>query len=258
MTTIGSRPRAALLALHILAMGALAAPAPAAAMQILDAADHAELAAEISATNVNRIALAGDRIAKLVRAPDGFAVEHDAGSGDLYLRPAGAHPAEAGPADPVTLFIGTEKGFTYRLTLMPVERDSAQILIRNAAVAAAWAAAGPAPGDPHVAALVKLVRAVARREPLPGYEIHAGKGFSLSGFGVIEIWRGPRFAALVFEADRPASSDADGGAGLAGTIGGLPGIGRVAALWLAAPGTGPAGGRLGVAVVESAVSGSLR
>ena len=84
MTNIGSRPRAMLLALHILAMGALAAPVPALAMQILDAADHAELAAEISASNVNRIALAGDRIAKVVRSPDGFAVEHDAASGDLY------------------------------------------------------------------------------------------------------------------------------------------------------------------------------
>ena len=86
MTTIGSRPRALLLALHILAVGAFALPAPSAAMQILDAADHAEIAAEISATHVNRIALHGDRIAKVVRSPDGFAVEHDPTSGDLYLR----------------------------------------------------------------------------------------------------------------------------------------------------------------------------
>ena len=128
MTYFGSRPRAMMLALHILVLGAFAAPAPAAAMQILDAADHAELSAQISATQVNRIALAGDRIAKVVRAPDGFAVEHDARSGDLYLRPLTAEPAAP---DRVTLFIGTEKGFTYRLTLTPADRDSAQILIRN-------------------------------------------------------------------------------------------------------------------------------
>ncbi len=58
---------AALLAAHVFFM----AP-PAAAMQILDAADHAELAAEISATQVNRIALHGDRIARVVRSPDGM------------------------------------------------------------------------------------------------------------------------------------------------------------------------------------------
>ena len=254
MTIIGSRPRAALLALHILFMAALAAPVPALAMQILDAADHAELAAEISATGVNRVALAGDRIARIVRAPDGFAVEHDPASGDLYLRPLSQDAGAEG--EPVTLFIGTERGFTYRLTLVPVDRDSAQILIRNAEAALGAgeiSAAAPATkSDPHLTAVVGLVRAVARRELLPGHEIVVGDEAALSGFTLIETWRGPRLAALVFEAARPASVGADGLAGLAGTIGSLAGAGRVAALWLAAPGTGPSGGRLVVAVTEGA------
>jgi len=271
MTIIGSRPRGTLLALHLLVMGALALPLPAAAMQILEAADHAELAAEISATDVSRIALAGDRIAKVVRSPDGFAVEHDAASGDLYLRPAGGRAdtlaSAADPHAPVTLFVGTEKGFTYRLTLTPAERGSAQILIRNAAAIPGVAAAGPAlAGDAHVAALVRLVRSVARRDPLPGYAIHAGGEALQPGLTLIETWRGPRFAALVFEAARPASpgsrsgasGDAEGAAGLAGTIGSLPGIGPVAALWLAPPATGPSGGRLGVAVVEAVGAGDRR
>ena len=261
MTMIGSRPRAALLALHLLAMGALGLPSPAAAMQILDAADHAELAAEISATGINRIALAGDRIAKVVRSPDGYAVEHDAASGDLYLRPVAADAAEH---DPVTLFVGTERGFTYRLTLTPSDRASAQILIRNAAAVPATAASTPGSGsDPHVAALVRLVRAVARRDLLPGYALHAGGAALQPGLTLIETWRGPRLAVLVFEAARPASpgswsgagEDAGGTVGLAGTIGRLPGVGPVAALWLAPPATGPSGGRLGVAVVETAGAG---
>ncbi len=270
--TIVPRRRALLLALYLLYVGALALPLPAAAMQILDAADHAEIAAEISATGVNRIALAGDRIEKVVRAPGGFAVEHDAGSGDLYLRPAGPRaktPASgADPHAPVTLFIGTEKGFTYRLTLMPIERDSAQILIRNAdATGADRTVAGAAlAGDPHVAALVKLVRAVARREPLPGYAIEAG-GPSVAGFTFIETWRGPRFAALVLEADPLPAASGDsaawpglgsGPAGLAGTIAEQPGAGRLVALWLAAPGTGPSGGRLAVAVLDTAASEAWR
>ena len=289
MTRIYRRlPAAALVAVHLIYMGAVAASAPAAAMQILEAADHAELAAEISARSVNRIALHGDRIAKVVRAPDGFAVEHDAASGDLYLRPAvPAVPGDAaGPAaghEPVTLFIGTEKGFTYRLTLTPADRDSAQILIRNARAVPAAATAGPVASDdprigeslprplsrggrPRVAALVRLVHAVARREPVPGYAIQAGGGPSLSGFTFIETWRGPRFAAHVLEADRLPSADADdawpglrsGPAGLAGTIAETPGLGRVAALWLAAPGTGPTGGRLAVAVTEAAATGEPR
>ena len=252
MTIIGLRLRAALLALHILVIGALVAPASALAMQILDAADHAELAAEISDTEVSRIALAGDRIAKVVRSPDGFAVEHDAASGDLYLRPVAAEAAEH---DPVTLFVGTERGFTYRLTLTPSDRDSAQILIRNAAALPGAGVADPVAGGPHVAALVQLVRAVARRDLLPGYAVHAGGEALQPGLKLIETWRGPRLAALVFEAARPASKNAGGAAGLAGTIGRLPGIGPVAALWLAPPATGPSGGRLGVAVVETAGAG---
>ena len=238
---------AALLAAQVVLIAAVAAALPAQAMQILDAADHAELAAEISATQVNRIALSHDRIATVVRAPDGYAVEHDARSGDLYLRPLTAEPAAH---DPVTLFIGTEKGFTYRLTLTPAVRDSAQILIRNGEALPDAAAAASSADGPHIAALVRLVRAVARREVLPGYGIEAGNGAPVEGLTLIETWRGPRFAALVFEAARAASGDADGTAGLAGTIEGLPGAGRVAALWLAAPGTGPAGGRLAVAVVD--------
>ena len=270
MRRIFRRPRAALLALHILTVGAVAVPVPALAMQILDAADHGELVAEISATNVNRIALAGDRIAKVVRSPDGYAVEHDAASGDIYLRPAGTRsgtgPESGTVRDPVTLFIGTEKGFTYRLTLMPAARASAQILIRNAdavPAAASVPASGGEPrigvrGEPHVGALVRLVRAVARREPLPGYAIHAGGGSLAAGIRLVETWRGPRFAALVLEADALPSAPAGGAAGLAGTIGSLPGIGPVAALWLAPPATGPSGGRLGVAVVEAAATGDLR
>ena len=151
--------------------------APAAAMQILEAVDGAELTAEVSAGEISRIALVGDRIAKVIRAPGGFATEHDPATGDLYLMPEGlaavpaAVPDEV-PEDPfgvasatapvtpdrgmpvdrpvrpvrgVPLFIGTEKGFTYRLALIPVAGGSAQILIRNGA-AAAGPAERPEPG----------------------------------------------------------------------------------------------------------------
>ena len=187
MTSTNRRRFAPLLAACLMCMGALAAPFPALAMQILDAADHAELAAEISATGVNRIALAGDRIAKVVRSPDGFAVEHDAASGDLYLQPLVPAAAGQAPGDPVTLFVGTERGFTYRLTLTPVARDSAQVLIRNADAVPDAAVRAPAAGDSaHVATLVKLLRAVARREPLPGYEIHREGGPASAGLSLIE------------------------------------------------------------------------
>ena len=243
--------RRSLAAACLMLLGTVAPPLPASAMQLLEAVDHAELAAEISATEINRIALLGDRVLRVVRAPDGFAVEHDAATGDLWLRRIGT---VAPAATPVTLFLGTEKGFTYRLTLTPSDRDAAQILIRNAGALPKDTASSSIPSatDPHIAALVKLVRSVARREPPAGYAIHADTGASLSGFTVIETWRGPRFRALVLETDLLPSASAEGAAGLAGTIGESLAAGRVVALWLAAPGTGPTGGRLAVAVVETA------
>ena len=283
MTRIYRRLRAVAC---LMVLGAAALPAPAAAMQLLEAVDHAELSAEISAVEINRIALLGDRVLRVVRAPDGFAVEHDAATGDLWLRRVAA---AAPDGTPVTLFLGTEKGFTYRLTLTPSARDAAQILIRNADALSKDLAstAIPAAADPHIAALVKLVRSVARRETLPGYSIHAslartpirvgsiaaGVRFP-AGVRLIETWRGPRFRALVLEADllpsaagggawppgsgSGASSPGSGPAGLARTIGDSLAAGRVRALWLAAPGTGPKGGRLAVAVVDAGGGGEPR
>ena len=109
---------------------------------------------------------------------------------------------------------------------------------------------------PWVAALVGLVRAVARREPLPGYAIEAGPaGTGATGaaiaatpepFRIVETWRGARFQAHVVEVRRAVAGAAD----LAGTVPGL--AGRIAAAWLAGPGTGPGGGRLAVVVSERA------
>ena len=106
-----TRRTAALIAAHLLYMGAAA---PAHAMQILEAADHAELAAEISARDVNRIALSGDRIARVIRAPSGFAAEHDPASGDLYLRPVSSGSVSAA-ADATTAASWTSRP-TWRWT----------------------------------------------------------------------------------------------------------------------------------------------
>ena len=251
-----TRARGAALLVHLAcAMACALAAAPAAAMQILEAADHGELRAEVSARAVSRVALIGDRIARVVRSPGGFEVEHDPARGDLYLRPL-ADGAGAGAAGgpPVTLFVGTEKGFTYRLTLEVADRGSAQILIRNAdatAATGAGAAGGAVAGDPRIAALTGLVRAVARREPLPGYSIAAAPAAGAPGpFTVVETWRGPRFEALVLELGpdtRAGDTRAGDGPPDAAALGLRLGPG-VAAVWLAAPGTGPGGGRLAVAV----------
>ena len=223
-------------------------PESAAAIQILEAADHAELEAAVSAAGVSRVALADDRIRRVIRSPGGFDVEHDAASGDLYLRPSeeSGPEADAGAALPITLFLGTERGFTYRLTLTPDARASAQVLIRNAATATGSVAQGAAaPGrDARVAELVGLVRAAARRASLPGYVVESEP----SGRRAVETWRGTRFVAHVLT----VGWDADAVA-LAERFG--PGV---AAVWAASRNARSTHERIAVVVRELGRSGALR
>ena len=189
------RFHAALLASIALASG------EALAMQVRSATDHAEIAAEVSSHAVSRIALIGDRIARIVRPPGGFAVEHDAVRGDLYLRPLG--PETPGTA---TLFLGTERGFTYQLNLTVAERDAAQVLIRNPD--AADEADTPAPGDARIAALVALVQAVAARHPPAGVTVEGATGEQRAGLEVLETWRAWRFTARVLALGPESPTDA--------------------------------------------------
>ena len=210
-------------------------PLPASAMQILEAADHAELVAVVSDRAVSRITLAGDRVARVVRGAEGFAVEHDKARGDLYIRPleSGRQPRES-----VTLFIGTARGFTYKLSLRTVARDSAQILIRNAAATPRAERQGPSGG--RVSALAALIRAVARRETPPGYIVETpGESLRLDGFAMLEVWRGGKFTARIYEADPAYEVHMKGIE---------PGA---AALWRAPVASGPSGGRIVVAVHET-------
>ena len=231
MTTIltgRSRTRALTAVFLISFCGHAIADGPQ-ATRILTAADHAELAVEVAADAVVRVALLGDRIERVIRAPGGFAAEHDPESGDLYLRPLPAGAAQSGP---VALFVGSERGFTYRLTLTPAEHGPAQILIRNGDSAGPPEAKGVPGEGGRIGAIARLIRAVANRVPLPGYAIEAaGDASHDAGPAVLEVWRGPRFSAWVLKlaSDDGAKAPADA-VSLAVESG--PGV---AAVWIARP-----------------------
>lgn len=265
------------------------------ALQVLDAVDHAELEAEVSATSVNRIALENDRIERVIRGPDGFQVEHDPNRGDIFLKPffkpqnlavgdmveveaekkwgppgmlGGAVPTAGGSTDATgeagkkTLFLGTEKGFTYRLTLKVEDRGSAQILIRNPDLFRAQSAGveglggggktGEA-GNTYIGELTELVRAVVNRKPLPGFSIFPGGGEKkhAAGLSVVEVWQGPDLTAQVVELAVTPDPEPEitGAGGLAERFG--DNGPAVAAAWLSDPGAAPLGGRMGVVVFKA-------
>ncbi len=225
---------------------ALLTAAAARAIEIIEAADHAELSVKVSSLTVNRIALEGDRIASATPSSDAFTVEHDPVRGDLYLYPTaawGSPPpslgdsvtvaADAPSAAPtVTLYLGTEKGFTYRLSLTPVARDSAQILIRNRSLERERPVPSVNTHEGREQMLARLIKAAARRQPLPDYVVVQAPIFpgappsvdNASRLGsLLEIWRGPRFTARVLAV--PDEVDAESIAEVYG-----PGL---AAVWIA-------------------------
>ncbi len=260
------------------------------ALQVLDAVDHAELVAEVSATSVNRIALENDRIERVIRGPDGFEIEHDPTRGDIFLKPqhvaagemisaeaekkwgppgmfggavplAGKSPGVTGEVGE-TIFLGSEKGFTYRLTLKAADRGSAQILIRNIDLFHAQASGAGGlgyggrtggaveTGDGYIGELTGLVRAAVNRRPLPGFSIFPGGGEKTraEGLSVVEVWQGPGLTAQVVEIVVTPDSELEktGAGGLAEWFG--DNGPAVAAAWLSEPGAAPRGGRMGVVV----------
>ncbi len=95
------------------------------ANQIKIADDSSEIRASISANEINRIKTIGDRI-RAVKKNDGeFSLSIDEELGDVYL--TNANPYNK----PLNLFINTEKGFTYKLLLLPKNIPSEQIFIKN-------------------------------------------------------------------------------------------------------------------------------
>ena len=261
--------------LSIAATAALAAPAPAStaagvsdlsdqqqSSKVLDARDHAELRAEIQQDGLVRVALLRDRIARVVHGPNAsFGVEHDAGAGDIFLRRL-PQPREAVESSaqvvPEKLFIGSERGFTYALSLTPVAGGAAQLLIRNPAIDEPGEPPAAVGGDAHVAEIVDLVRAVANRKPPPGFWVEPGGRETVSppGATLFESWRGPRGEVLVLSlaisARRtPGGHAADGAADLAARFG--PGV---LAAWIDE--AGAPGARLAVIVRRKLEGDAMR
>ncbi len=85
--------------------------------------DGDSIKATISPNHLNRIYLKHDRI-QSVKSLDGqFHGEHDERSGELYVKPTITHMDK-----PMHLYLGSEQGFAYSVTLLP-DADTPQTLM---------------------------------------------------------------------------------------------------------------------------------
>ncbi|WP_298610518.1 type-F conjugative transfer system secretin TraK [uncultured Thiobacillus sp.] len=108
----------------------LLASAQAHAMQILDVADGATAYAKMSSGEITRLTINNGRIASWQVPKGRLVIQKNAKTGELYVRPLNRE-------EPTSLFVTSESGATYAITLQPVSMPSETIVLRESPVAAA-------------------------------------------------------------------------------------------------------------------------
>ncbi len=112
--------------LLLLALNPLNVPLDATSQTIATNPDK-RLKAIISADSMNRLAVANDRITQIFGDQEAYEVQTEESTGQLFLKPS----LENGKK-PLSVTLITENGLTQDMTLEPVERDAATVILKNA------------------------------------------------------------------------------------------------------------------------------
>ena len=133
----------------------------ASAMQIKDSASDGIINATISGIDLNRIKVISDRISS-VRHNDGeLEVLQDVSKGEIYVR--------TNATDPISLFITTEKDYTYQILLVPKKVPSEQIFIKNEEAILDSISEEVIGSDSYKESISDLISAMRSEEELEGY-----------------------------------------------------------------------------------------
>jgi type-F conjugative transfer system secretin TraK len=115
-----------LLALELLSVKGFCGPS-----QTISINPDKRLKAVISSDSMNRLAVANDRITQIFGDQDTYEVQTEESTGQLFLKPS----LENGKK-PLSITLITENGLTQDMTLEPVERDAATVILKNTEVSA--------------------------------------------------------------------------------------------------------------------------
>ena len=133
------------------------------ALQIREVVESAEIQANIARGDLNRIKVAHDRISK-ARANAGYAtIEFEASTGEIFLRTSNKRYS------PVSVFLTTEKGFTYKLLLTPKNIPSEQIILRNLATVSDHVEA--IKKSDYKGVIAKIYKAMVQSQGIEGFEV---------------------------------------------------------------------------------------
>lgn len=114
-----SRMRYKLIVLFILLTSSLSW-----AEQRLPVQEGESVVASVSAAGLNRIAVQGDRIVSIKGTAGQFQIDKDSQLGQIFIRPTMTDKGE-----PIYLFVTTEKGATYGLSLLESDLAPGSIVL---------------------------------------------------------------------------------------------------------------------------------
>ncbi len=137
-------------------------PVLAQAEQRLVVREGGSITANISATSLNRITVQGDRISAIKGTAGQFHLEKDLSVGQIFIQPTS-------PEDkaPIHVYITTEKGHTYSLTLLGSDMPAESIILtgpNNQTGVANWDKTAS-----YEAVIVNMIKALHNKEMLEGF-----------------------------------------------------------------------------------------
>lgn len=133
-------------------------------LQIKDVSEGAEIRANISANDLNRIQLKGDKIISAKANVGDINLSYEKSTGDIFVRPKSNNQSKI-----LNLFLVSEKGYTYKLLLTPRFIPSEQIFLRNDAIINEDIKAFRK--DDYKSAIINLYKAMQSSGSIEGYSI---------------------------------------------------------------------------------------
>jgi len=166
------------------------------ALQIKDVQEGAEIQANVSAHDLSRIKLKGDRIISAKANIGDVNISYEESTGDIFIRPAASNYSRI-----INLFLVSREGYTYKLLLTPKFIPSAQIVLQNSEIATE--VNEKQKKDGYKQSIIALYKAMAKSAPLEGYKIKYKnkKKFLAKGFKskLIAEYSSPLYKGYVYE-----------------------------------------------------------
>ena len=165
----------------LLTCSLLLATLPAWALQVLPVRDGETAFARIAADDLTRIALSEGRIQSWHALKGRLAIEKNARTGQLYVRPLDR-------GEPASLFLTADSGATYALTLQPVDMPAESLILKDPARRAAQPTAAEQSDSRQ--RMVKTLALMLAADRLPADMEVRERGETL------RLWQGSRFVHL--------------------------------------------------------------